>query len=162
MNESIKPISESHHIMLVCIFCVLHVHVFRKRVFLFDSADLGVFAVGVLLLVVAGVDALSVRAPLLRVDDLVHPAPEAADPRVQRRRGRVSAAVTSRDDPGQNPSSRLVLTHQPASGVALATVAAQEAGVRRAGCTKRAVAGEAVSEALLALPWRHQRNPGSN
>lgn len=87
-----------------------------------------------------------------RVGDLIDPAPEAADPSVQRRRGGVSAAVAPGDDPSEHPSTHLPLTHQPASGVALATVAMEEAGVWRAAGTQGAVAGEAVAIALFTLP----------
>lgn len=37
------------------------------------------------------------------VDDLLDPAPEAADSSVQRGRGGVGAAVTPGDDPGEDP-----------------------------------------------------------
>lgn len=104
---------------------------------------------------------LRVRLRLLsHADDLVDPAPEAADAGVERRGGRVSAAVTPGDEPGEDPSTRLALTQQPASGVALATVAMEEAGVWRTASAQCAVAGEAVAIALLTLPGRHQRDPG--
>lgn len=89
---------------------------------------------------------------LLCVGDLVDPAPEAADSSVQRRGGGVRAAVTPGNDPHQDPSTRLLLTHQPAAGVALTTVAMEEAGVWGAACAQCAMAGEAVAIALLALP----------
>lgn len=83
---------------------------------------------------------------------LVDPAPEAAHSSVERGRGGVAAAVTPGDDPGQDPAARLVLTHQPAPGVALTTVAVEEAGVWRTAGAHGTVAGEAVAIALLALP----------
>lgn len=87
-----------------------------------------------------------------RVRDLVDPAPEAADSRVQSGRGGVGAAITPGNDPGKHPSARLLLTHQPASGVALATVVMEETGVRRTAGTKGAMSGEAVAVTLLTLP----------
>jgi len=86
------------------------------------------------------------------VRDLMDPAPEAADSSVERGRRGAGAAVTPGNDPDEDPSARLRLAHQPASGVALTTVVMQEAGVRRTACTQGAVAGEAVAVALLALP----------
>ena len=85
-------------------------------------------------------------------DDLVDPAPEAADSRVQRGRGRVAAAVAPGDDPSEDPATRLLLTHQAAAGVALTTVVMEEAGVGRTAGAQGAVAGEAVAIALLTLP----------
>lgn len=87
-----------------------------------------------------------------RVGDLINPAPEAADACVERGRGRVAAAVAPGDDPGEDPATRLFLTHQAASGVALTTVVVEEAGVGRAASAQGAVAGEAVAIALLTLP----------
>lgn len=46
-----------------------------------------------------------------RVDDLVDPAPEAADSRVERRWGRIGAAVTPGDNASEDPSTCLRLTH---------------------------------------------------
>lgn len=86
------------------------------------------------------------------VDDLLDPAPEAADSSVEGGGGGVGAAVTPGDDPSEDPSPHLPLTHQPASRVALTTVAMEEAGVWRTAGTQGAVAGEAVAIALLTLP----------
>lgn len=87
-----------------------------------------------------------------RVHHLVHPAPEAADSGVERRRGRVAAAVAPGDHPSQDPPPRLLLAQQPASGVAPTTVVTEEAGVRRTAGAQGPVAGVAVAIALLALP----------
>lgn len=86
------------------------------------------------------------------VHDLVDPAPEAADAGVQRRGGGVGTAVTSGDNSCEHPSTCLLLTHQPASRVALATITMEEAGVWGTAGTKCAVTGEAVAIALLTLP----------
>lgn len=88
----------------------------------------------------------------LRVDDLLDPAPEAADSGVEGGRRGPRAAVTPGNDPGEDPSTHLPLTHQPASGVAITTVVAEEAGVWRTAGAQGAVAGEAVAVALLTLP----------
>lgn len=135
-----------------------------------DLAGFFVFELAVHVLLLAGKVAVCVSRMVLRLlgtsvraHDLVDPAPEAADPHVQRGGGRVGAAVTPGDDPGEDPSAGLLLlAHQPASRVALATVAMEEAGVWRTAGAQRAVAGEAVAIALLALPWRHQRDPGGD
>lgn len=87
-----------------------------------------------------------------RAHHLVHPAPEAADSRVERWRGGVAAAVTPGHHPSQDPPTRLLLAQQPASRVALTTVITEEAGVWRTASAQRAVAGVAVAIALLALP----------
>lgn len=87
-----------------------------------------------------------------RVHHLVHPAPEAADSGVERRRGGVAAAVTPGDHPDQDPPTRLLLAQQPPSGVSLTAVVTEEAGVWRTASAQGAVAGVAVAIALLALP----------
>lgn len=97
----------------------------------------------------------------VRVDDFIDPASEAAHPGIQRRGGRVRAAIASGDNPSDDPSARLLLAQQPASRVALATIPVNEAGVWGAAGAQRAMTGEAVTEALLTLPRRHQRDPGS-
>lgn len=47
----------------------------------------------------------------LRVDDLIDPAPKAADSSVERRWGRVAAALTPCHDPSEDPTTGLPLTH---------------------------------------------------
>lgn len=114
------------------------------------------------LVCVLGAFLLRQRGLVLQAGHLLHPGPEAAHPGVERGRGGVAAAVAPGDHPGERPPPRLALAHQASSGVALATVAVEEAGVRGAACAQRAVAGEAVAVALLALPRRHERNPGGD
>ncbi|KAA8581381.1 hypothetical protein FQN60_002962 [Etheostoma spectabile] len=79
-------------------------------------------------------------------------APEAADSSVERWRGGVSAVVTPGNDPSEDPSTHLPLTHQPASRVALTVVVMEEASVWRTAGTQGAMAGKAVAIALLTLP----------
>lgn len=94
------------------------------------------------------------------VEDLLDPAPEAAHSGVERWRGGGGAAVTSSDDPSEDPTPGLLLAHQPSAGVTLTVVAVEEAGVGRAAGAQRAVAGEAVTIALFTLPGGHERDPG--
>lgn len=129
------------------------------RVCVFDLAgfsvlELAVRALALVRKVTAGVRRVVLRrrgAPV-HVHHLVHPASEAADTHVQRRGGGVGAAVAPGHHPAEEPSAPFSLAHQPASGVALATIAMEEAGVWRTASTQRAVTGEAVAIALLALP----------
>lgn len=90
--------------------------------------------------------------------DLLDPGQEAADPRVDARRGGIAAAVTPGDDPGEDPALAFTLAHQGAATVTLAAVGTVT--VREGASAQHAVAGVALTIALLALPAGKQRHPG--
>ncbi|MEQ2192737.1 hypothetical protein XENOCAPTIV_016460 [Xenoophorus captivus] len=78
-----RPQSDLNLFVFVCILCVKHVCALEA--WLLMSVRL-------------------FQMPV-RVDDFIDPAPEAAHPGVQRRGGRVGAAVAPGNDPSDDPSA---------------------------------------------------------
>lgn len=110
-----RPQSDLHLFVFVCILCVEHVCVLEAGLlmsaFVFELlVCVEVFIVGNVIIGARGLVSRRcgcvhfLQTPV-RVDDLVDPAPEAAHSGVQRRGGRVGAAVAPGDDPSHDPSA---------------------------------------------------------